>query len=528
MEVSSLLNHQPLTPLSFLRRAAVVFAERTAVVYGEKRYTWREFFQRTNRLSSALKDAGIKEGDKVAFLCRNLPPLLEAHYGVPQAGAVLVALNTRFSPRELAYIVNHSESQAVFVDETLAGCIERGDLPGVKTFISIADGEVAGQLSGVEYEDFLRTGSDEYLKYDLKDENRPLAINYTSGTTGVPKGCVYTHRGAYLQSLAQTIETGLNVSSVLLWTLPMFHCNGWCRTWAVACQGSTSVCMTRPDPAEICRLIEKEGVTHMCGAPIVWARLGDYMDEKRLEFPRRIKIEFGGATPPLRVIQSMEGKGGEVIHGYGLTESLDGLTVCEWQPEWDALSLEERAEIKSRQGVVNVAASEMRVVDENMQDVPCDGTTIGEIIIHGNVLLKEYFKQPEETEKAFKGGWFHTGDGAVVHPDGYMEIKDRFKDIIISGGENIASIEVENVLGEHPDVLEAACFAVEDEEWGEAVKAMITAKPGTNPAAEDIIGFCRQRMAHFKCPKVIEFGEIPRSSTGKVLKDVLRKREARQ
>jgi fatty-acyl-CoA synthase len=283
--------------------------------------------------------------------------------------------------------------------------------------------------------------------------------------------------------------------------------------------------MTRPDPDKIYELIEKEGVTHMCGAPIVWARLGDYMEQKGFKFPRRIKIEFGGATPPLRVIRSMESKGGEVIHGYGLTESLDGLTICEWQPEWDMLSIDEQVKIKARQGIVNVAASEIRVVDDNMQDVPCDGVTIGEIIIRGNILLKEYFKQSEETMEAFRGGWFHTGDGAAVYPDGYLEIKDRFKDIIISGGENIASIEVENVLSEHPDISEVACFAVKDDEWGEVVKALVTPKPGTNPSTIDIIGFCRQRIAHYKCPKMVEFGEIPRSSTGKVLKDVLRKRE---
>lgn len=528
MEGSSPLNYEPLTPLSFLRRAAHVFRDKTAVVYGERRYTWQEFFSRVNRFSSALKDAGIKRGDKVAFLCRNLPPLLEAHYGVPQAGAVLVALNTRFSTREISYIVNHSESKVLFVDGALADRIEPNELPGVKTFISILDGEVTRRLPGVEYEDFLKAGRDEYVKYDLKDENDPIAINYTSGTTGVPKGCVYTHRGTYLQSLAQTIETGLNVYSVFLWTLPMFHCNGWCRTWAVACQGSTSVCMPRPDPAEIYRLVVKEGVTIMCGAPIVWTRLGEYMDEKGLQFPRQVKIEVGGAVPSLKMVQSMESKGAEIIHGYGLTESLDGLTVCEWQPKWDTLSVEERAQIKMRQGVVSVAASEMRVVDEKMRDVPFDGVSIGEIIIHGNILLKEYFKQPEETEEAFRGGWFHTGDGAVIHPDGYMEIKDRFKDVIISGGENIASIEVENVLCEHPDVLEAACFAIKDEEWGEVVKALVTLKPGTTPTAEELIGFCRQRIAHFKCPKVVEFGEIPRSSTGKVLKGVLRQRELTQ
>jgi len=260
----------------------------------------------------------------------------------------------------------------------------------------------------------------------------------------------------------------------------------------------------------------------MCGAPIVWARLDDYMNEKGLKFSRCVKIESGGSTPSVKMVQSLESKGAEIIHGYGLTETLDGITMSEWQPKWDSLSIEQRAQIKMRQGVVNIAVGELRVVDENMQDVPLDGTTIGEIILRGNVLMKEYFKQPEETGEAFKGGWFHTGDGAVVHPDGYMEIKDRFKDIIISGGENIASIEVENILCEHPDVLEAACFAIKDEKWGEAVKARVTPKPGTNPVAEDIISFCRQHIAHFKCPKVVEFGEIPRSSTGKVLKHILR------
>jgi len=527
MEGASSVNYEPLTPLSFLRRAAFIYRDKTAVIYGDRHYTWKEFFSRVNRLSSALKDVGIVKGDRVAFLCRNLPPLLEAHYGIPQVGAVLVPLNTRLAIREISALVNHSESKVLFVDGALANRIEPNEIPGVKTFVNVLDrenrGEITKQLPGIEYEDFIKESEDEYVKYNLEDENDPISINYTSGTTGAAKGCIYTHRSTYIQSLAVTIWLGFTAYSVYLWTLPMFHCNGWCRTWAFACQGSTSVCLPRPDPLEIYRLIEKEGITHMGGAPILWDRLGEYMDEKGLGFSRPIKVECGGAPPSPKLIRLLESKGAEVRHGAGLTESLAGFIRCEWQPKWDGLSAEERARVKMRQGVVNVAADEMRVVDENMQDVPPDGVTVGEIVMRGNGLMKEYFKQPEETEEAFKGGWLHTGDGAVMHPDGYVEIKDRFKDIIISGGENISSIEVENVLREHPDVLEAACFAIKDEKWGESVKALVTPKSGTNPAAEDIITFCRERIAHYKCPRVVEFGEIPRSSTGKILKYVLRK-----
>ncbi|MFC2045689.1 acyl--CoA ligase family protein [Chloroflexota bacterium] len=522
MDKSS-VNYAPLTPLKFLERTAYVFRDRKAVVYEDKHYSWQEFSRRVSRMSSALKNMGIQKGDRVAFLCRNMPPLLEAHYGVPQAGAVLVTLNIRLSTREITHIVNHSGAKVMFVDETLAEYVKPDEIPGVTKFINITDGEITGPLPGVEYEEFLASGSDTYVKYEPEDENEPISINYTSGTTGLPKGCVYTHRSAYLQAMTLTIEMGLSPYSVYLWTLPMFHCNGWCFPWAVACQGSTSVCMLRPDPEEICQLVEKEGVTHMCGAPIVWSRLGDYMEEQGLKFPHRVIIANGGAAPSLKMVRSMKSKGAEVSHPYGLTESYGPFTICEWQPEWDMLSVEEQAQIMVRQGVVTVASNEMRVVDDDMQDVPADGTTVGEIVMRGNLILKEYFQQPEETAEAFRGGWFHTGDGAVVHQDGYVEIKDRFKDIIISGGENISSIEVENVMYEHPDVLEVACFAAEDEKWGEVVKARVTPKPGTAPKSEEIINFCRQRLAHFKCPKVVEFGEIPRSSTGKVLKYKLRK-----
>ncbi|MDD4876633.1 MAG: acyl--CoA ligase family protein [Dehalococcoidales bacterium] len=524
---SSSVNYEPLTPLNFLRRTSFVYQDKTAVVYGDHHYTWKEFSNRVNRLSNSLKNRGIKKGDKVGFLCQNLPPLLEAHFGIPMTGAVLVPINTRLAKREISTIIKHSEAKILFIDAALAEQIEPQDIPGIQLFINITDekdnSEPKYNLPGIGYEDFLAEGKDEYIKYDLEDENEPISINYTSGTTGLPKGCVYTHRGAYIQSVAQVMEWGMDISSVYLWTLPMFHCDGWCRSWAVACQGSTNVCLTKPDPEIIYDLIEKEGVTHMCGAPILWDRLNQYMEEKGLKFPHNVKIDSGGAPPSTKLTRSMESKGATIVHSYGLTEALGGFTICEVQPEWDNLSAEERAKVKIRQGVANVAAGEVRVVDDSMKEVPYDGKTIGEIVMRGNGLMKEYYKQPKETEEAFAGGWFHTGDGAVVHPDGYLEIKDRFKDIIISGGENISSMEVENVIHEHPDVLEVACFGIKDDMWGEAVKALVKVRESSKTDAEDIINFCRERIAHYKCPKEVEFGEIPRSSTGKILKYILRK-----
>lgn len=518
------VNYEPLTPLSFLKRASYVFGDKTAVIYGDRHYTWKEFSSRVNRLSSALKGMGIKKGDKVAFLCRNIPPFLEGHYGIAQVGAAIVLLNIRSTADEVSYILNHSESKAIFVDGAAANLVKPDTMPGVKIFVNISDGDTVKQLPGPEYEELLDKGKDEYIELEL-DENDPIGFSYTSGTTGRPKGCVHCHRGAHLQGLAQLIEMGMNAYSVYLWTLPIFHIYGWCHVWTMPCLGITSVCMSRPDPEEIYRLVEKEGVTHMSGAPIIWDRLAEYMDNNELKFSYPVKVISSGACPTVKMIESIERKGGVVMPLFGLAESYAPFTNFEWQPKWDGLSPRERAEIKMHQGVANVTAGEMRVVDEEMQDVPFDGKTIGEVIMRGNLVMREYFKRPEETEKAFEGGWLHTGDGAVVHPDGYMEIKDRFKDIIISGGENISGVEVENTVCEHPDILEVAAFATEDEKWGEAVKVLVTPKPGTNPTAEDIIDFCRQRLAHFKCPKYVEFGEIPRTATGKIMKHILRQRE---
>jgi fatty-acyl-CoA synthase len=493
------------------------------VVYRDTRVTWPEFMARASRLASALKKADIQKGDRVAFLSRNLPALLEAHYGVPGSGAILVALNTRLSPKEIAYIMDHSGARALFVEDSLANMTIPGDLPGVDFYVNIPSGESsASPLPGPAYEEFLARGSPRFEMDFPADELEPIAINYTSGTTGQPKGCVYTHRAAYLQSLSKTIEMDFHAGSVYLWTLPMFHCNGWSKTWTVAVTGVTSVCLTRPDAPDIYRLVEKEGVTHMDGAPIVWARLNEYMAEKGLRFSHKVKINNGGASPSAKIIMQLEEKNIDFVHNYGLTESLDGFTVCEWQPQWNELTPEDRARLKLRQGVAHVAYGGLKVCDKQGCDVPENGQTLGEILIRGNTLMKEYYRQPEATEEAFAGGWFHTGDGAVVHANGYLEIRDRFKDIIISGGENISSLEVENVILTHPDVLEAACYGIKDENWGEAVKALVKLKPGASVTPQAIIDYCRENLAHYKCPKVVVFGEVPRITTGKVPKYQLR------
>ena len=524
--------YEPLTPLSFLARIAYVMPDKTAVVDEDKRWTWKEFFDRVNQLSNALKSIGVKKGENVVFLSRNFPPLLEGHYGIPLAGAAIVAINYRLSSSEVTTIVNHSETKVVIVDAGVADLVKPEDLPGVKTYINVFDGrdtygEVPKkQLPGVGYEEFLSQASDEYIKLELEDENDLIAIDYTSGTTGHPKGCLYSHRSAYLHAITKIIEHSLDVYSVYLWSLPMFHCNGWCWTWATSGMGATNICMRAPDADQMWRLVEKHGVTHMAGPPVLFHRLGQYMDEQGIKkFPNKIIINSAAAPPPEIVLIDMERKGAEVRHAYGLTETYGPFTVCEWQPKWDALPLEERVSLKMRQGVPDITAGEMRVVDETGKDVPWDGKIIGEVIMRGNDVIQGYYRAPEENAKAFKGGWFYTGDGGVIHPDGYVELKDRFKDVIISGGENIVGLEVENCLYQHPGVAEVVCYGMPDERWGEVVKCLVHPKPDANPTAEELMGFCRQRMARFKCPKEIEFGEIPRTSAGKVQKYLLRRKE---
>lgn len=521
------VNYTPLTPLSFLARSAEVFPDKTAVVYRDTRYTYRQFQQRVHRLATALQRAGVRPGDRVAFLCPNIPPMLEAHYGVPLAGGILVAINTRLSSAEIAYILQHSGAKILCVDTELSALVRpvRAQLPALEMLVHIVDSAHRPELDGPEYEAFLSTGSEVGLAKPVQDENATISINYTSGTTGHPKGVMYTHRSAYLNALGEVLETEMNSRSTYLWTLPMFHCNGWCFTWGVTAVGATHVCLRRVEPAEVFRLIAAEQVSHLCGAPTVLIALTNHPSASTAVFPRPLYVTTAGAPPSPTVIANMEALGAKIFHVYGLTETYGPHSVCAWHEEWDALPVEERARKKARQGVPYIIAEEMRVVDEQMQDVPRDAQTLGEVVMRGNNVMGGYYAQPEATAEAFRGGWFHSGDLAVMHPDGYIELRDRKKDIIISGGENISTIEVENTIYRHPAVQEVAVVAIPDAQWGEVPKAFVVPKPGMHPTAAEIIAFCRQHMAHFKCPKAIEFGELPKTSTGKIQKFVLRDKE---
>ncbi|MFZ5632517.1 MAG: acyl--CoA ligase family protein [Bacillota bacterium] len=520
--------YEPLTPVSFLRRSAAVFPGKTAVVYNDRRFTYAQFYERVNRLASALGKLGTGKGDKVAFLCPNTPPMLEAHFGVPLLGGVLVSINIRLSSREIAYILNHSDSRALFVDAEFAGLIDqiKGEIPNIKTIVNICDGVAEKPLDGPEYEEFLLTGDPRPFPCPAEDELENITINYTSGTTGLPKGVMYSHRGAYLNAVGEVMEHKMTSDSVYLWTLPMFHCNGWCFPWAVTAIGATHVCLRRVVPEEIYRLVEQEGVSHLCAAPTVLIAMAGYPRAKECKMKTTLNVITAGAPPAPTVIKNMESIGAVVTQVYGLTEVYGPHSICEWQREWDALDAEERARIKARQGVPYINAEFMTVVNPaDMAEIPADGMTIGEIVMRGNNVMLGYYKQPKDTEEAFRGGWFHSGDLAVKHPNGYVEIKDRMKDIIISGGENISTVEVENVIYQHPDVMEVAVVAVPDPKWGEVPKAFVVPKPGTNPTAEDIVNFCRERIARFKVPKHVEFGELPKTSTGKIMKYRLREKE---
>jgi fatty-acyl-CoA synthase len=521
-----------LTPLLFLERSADVFREKPAVVYRRVSYTYPELRARVRRLASALAGVGVQKGDRVAVICPNIPPMLEAHYGIPLAGATMVPINTRLSPDEIAYILNHSGSKVLLVDTELSPAIERclGQLETVKTIVSIVDRELGAHaaphtLDGPGYEAFLATGSEAPIPIPVDDEYETISINYTSGTTGRPKGVMVHHRGAYLNAIGECMTSGIVSDSRYLWTLPMFHCNGWCCTWGVTAVGGTHVCLRRVDPSEIWRLILESGVTHLNGAPTVLIGLVNHPTARTAKLSRPLRVTTAAAPPSPSIIAQMQALGAEITHVYGLTETYGPHTVCEWQEQWNELPPEEQARKKARQGVGYLIAEETRVVDENMNDVPADGETMGEVVMRGNNVMTGYYQRPEDTAEAFRGGWFHSGDLAVRHPDGYIELRDRAKDIIISGGENISTIEVERCIDQHPAVLEVAVIAIPDDRWGEVPKAFVTLKDSERVGERELIDFCRDRIAHFKAPKAIEFGELPKTSTGKVQKFVLRDRE---
>ncbi len=500
--------NSPLTPVSFLERSALAFPERTAVVDGDRRLTWAELRERTRSLATALQERGLEQGDRVAFLAWNSVEMLEAHFALPWAGCVLVPINTRLTASEIAYIVDHSGSKLLVASPDLAALAPHG----VETIVT-----------GDGYETLLAAAGRGEPEDRLAGEDDTISINYTSGTTGRPKGVMYTHRGAYLNALSEALHARLDSRSVYLWTLPMFHCNGWCFPWAVTAVGATHVCLPKVDPPLVWRLIEEEGVTHLSGAPTVLVMLA--ADEAARPLSRPVQVTTAGAPPPPAVIERTEALGFRINHVYGLTETYGPITICEWNPDWDGLGAEERARLKARQGLHLVTADLVRVVDPEMRDVPADGETMGEVVMRGNNVMKGYFADEAATAEAFRGGWFHSGDLGVMHPDGYIELRDRAKDIIISGGENISTIEVERVLVRHPDVLEAAVVAIPDEKWGERPKAFVTLRVGATLTAEKLIAFSRETLPGFKAPSEIEFGELPKTSTGKVKKYELRERE---
>lgn len=506
-----------LTPVSFLERSALIYPDKVAIIHGERRYTYREFLQRVYRLASHLRTSGLLKHDRVAFLCPNTPALLEAHFAVPAAGGILVAINTRLSWQEIKFILLHAGVRYLFVDEELYPLISGLKLDDIEV-VRIAD---TGQPDD-PYELYLAAGSPEPLVSWLRDEEETIAINYTSGTTGGPRGVMYTYRGTYLNALSNVIETDLSSSSIYLWTLPMFHCNGWCFTWAVTAVGATHICLRKVDPEYVWSILERERVTHLSGAPTVHIFLLNYVRAHRLLRP--VTVIVGGAPPSPALLERMRLVNIRPVHLYGLTETYGPHTVCEWHPEWSTLPMAEQAQMLARQGQASITAGRVRVVNQSLEDVPADGVHMGEVVMRGNGVAKGYYENSEATARAFKGGWFHSGDIGVMHPDGYIELRDRANDVIISGGENISTIEVEQVIAQHPAVQECAVIAQPDEIWGERPRAFVTLKPDQELTEQDLIDFCNQHLTYFKCPVAIEFGSLPKTATGKIQKYVLRDR----
>ncbi len=523
-------NADPLTPLAYLERTLRVFPAKTAVVYGPQRWSWAEFGERVGRFAGALARAGVGPGDRVAVLAPNVPVALMAHFSVLQLQAALVMINTRLGAEEVGYILDHSGARVALVDPELAPRVAQapGGLAAAPLLVNLED-PVAGftdrPLDGPSFAEFVEGADVLPVSTAIDDENRITSINYTSGTTGRPKGVMYTHRGAAINALGGVVGHGLGRDSVFLWTLPLFHCNGWNFPWAVTAVGGTHVMLRAIEPARVIELVRSEGVTHLNGAPTVLLMIAEAPEARGVRFDPPIRVAIGGSPPSPTLLARMEALGVVVGHVYGLTETYGPHVACEMQPEWEGLDVEGRARVMARQGVPNHIATHLRVVDEQMRDVPADGRTMGEVVMRGNNVMLGYYQDPEATAEAFAGGWFHSGDIGVMHPDGYIELRDRKKDIIISGGENISTIEIEHTLVKHPAVLECAVVAVPHEKWGEVPKAFVSLKPGESVGARALIEFCRERLAHFKCPKAVEFGELPKTATGKIQKFRLREKE---
>lgn len=522
-------NFTPLTPLDFLCRAADVYPEYCSVIHGHRRFTWAQTLTRCTQFASALSQHGVGLGDTVSIIAPNIPELMEAHFAVPMCGATLNAINTRLDVKTIAYILEHAESKVLIADteltELVADTLQQLKIKPLVININDPVGPGGAGLGNLDYEDFLQRGDTDFQWPWPADEWQAISLNYTSGTTGNPKGVVYHHRGAYLNALSNI--TGWNMPShpVYLWTLPMFHCNGWCFPWSLAAVAGTNVCTRTINASTIYQCIADHGVTHLCGAPIIMNFIINASEQEQRPLPHTVELMTAAAPPPPSILAAIEAIGFHITHVYGLTETYGPAVMCAWKHEWDELPTDERAKLKARQGVRYQVLTGLSVRDpKTMQAVPADGETIGEIMFRGNIVMRGYFKNPEANAEAFADGWFHSGDLAVMDPDRYIRILDRSKDIIISGGENISSIEIEDVLYDHPDVLEAAVAARPDDKWGETPCAFVGLRDGATVSEQELIDYCRDRIAHFKCPKTVIFTELPKTSTGKIQKFVLREK----
>ena len=523
-------NYQPLTPLSFLERAAKVFPRHTAIIHGRQRTDYATFYARSRRLASALAQKGIRKGDTVAVMLSNTPPMLEAHYGIPMLGAVLNTLNTRLDPAAISFMLEHGGAKILITDREFSATVAAAlDLLKKKPLVIDYDDpefpQHGARLGEIDYEKFLKSGDPDFAWAAPDDEWDAIALNYTSGTTGNPKGVVYHHRGAALMCYGNALAGTMVEHPVLLWTLPMFHCNGWCMPWSLSAVAGTHVCLRWVRAPAIFDALAQHGVTHLCGAPIVMSTLINATAQERKSFPQKVRFMAAAAPPPESVLAAMAEAGFEVVHVYGLTEVYGPAVVNEWHKEWDALDAAARAAKKARQGVRYAPLEELAVLDpKTLEPVPADGKTIGEVMFRGNIVMRGYLKNPKATQEALKGGWFHSGDLGVMYPDGYIQLKDRSKDIIISGGENISSIEVEDAIAKHPSVLFVAVVARPDPKWGEHPCAFVELRAGAEATEVEILEFTRDKLAKFKLPRTIVFSELPKTSTGKIQKFVLRER----